>query len=417
MELVKIQLQQQKDLDRLAYSIAKQTHFRLTLVEDNGLVLAESHEDKSTMDSHLNREEILQTATHTYGSSIRYSNTLNEDFLYMATRITYENRPVYLRMAVSLKKLLSDFHKIWIQIALIFALAVIIGFIVAFRMSKRIQKDVDTLNFYLEQVEKKNYKAPLYVGASYEFVNIAFTLKSVINKLDRREKQRRKYTAKLRLINKQRNDILSALSHEFKNPLAAIIGYAQTLQNETPSEQTHAVFSKFLDKIVQNSQKITHMLDRLALSVKLENNDLTPQLGVFDLGIVCQDAVQTILKKAPQRTVEFTYVPCMVHMDRAMIEMVLINLLDNALKYSTKKITLTLDEKRVYVIDEGIGIEEEDIKKISAKFYRVDKNSWDNSMGLGLAIVSYILHLHQSKLEIQSHIGMGSTFSFKYTHA
>jgi len=95
-----------------------------------------------------------------------------------------------------------------------------------------------------------------------------------------------------------------------------------------------------------------------------------------------------------------------------MLELVLINLVDNALKYSNSDVVIESNEKRISVIDSGIGIKEEHLEKITSKFYRVEKNSWDNSMGLGLAMVEHILKVLDSSLEINSEFGKGSVFSF-----
>src|SRR3989338_4145531 len=95
-----------------------------------------------------------------------------------------------------------------------------------------------------------------------------------------------------------------------------------------------------------------------------------------------------------------------------MIEMILTNLIDNALKYSEEEVTVTLTDTTVSISDKGIGIASSELDKITSKFYRVQKNRWDNSMGLGLSIVSYILKLHDSELRIESTQGVGSTFSF-----
>ena len=98
--------------------------------------------------------------------------------------------------------------------------------------------------------------------------------------------------------------------------------------------------------------------------------------------------------------------------DKDMLDNVLTNLVDNALKYSDDDVIISLSEAKLMVIDKGMGISEADIDKVASKFYRVHKNTWDNSMGLGLAIVSYILKLHDSSLIIESKVGEGSLFGF-----
>ena len=95
-----------------------------------------------------------------------------------------------------------------------------------------------------------------------------------------------------------------------------------------------------------------------------------------------------------------------------MLELVLANLADNALKYSEDNIEIKISDEILYVNDNGIGFAESEIEKITSKFYRVQTNSWDNSMGLGLAIVSFILKLHHTRLLISSKPNIGSSFGF-----
>lgn len=414
VSLVELELQKVHNYDQLAQDVRRQTGLRFTLINEAGVVEAESHKDRKSMDNHGHRLEILEAKRNTFGIAIRYSHTILQNLLYVAKKVNIGTNIYYIRLAISLKRIMDDFYKLWIQVSMIFSLFIIIAFLVTLRISRGISKDVNRLTNYLKEVDNKHYRATLKTNFSYEFINIASTLRSVIAKLDRREKQRRKYTAKLKLINKQRNDLLSAISHEFKNPLAAIQGYAQTIQSDLDSDEKHAVPQKFLGKIVQNTQKITSMLDRIALSVKLENHDLQPHFEQTDLYEIAQDAMHTIEKKYPNRTITIEGKSKLIACDPTMMELVIVNLLDNAMKYSEDGVRLKIGKKRLSVIDHGLGIEQEELEKITSKFYRIDKNSWDNSMGLGLAIVSYILHLHHTQLEMRSELGKGSVFSFYY---
>lgn len=277
-------------------------------------------------------------------------------------------------------------------------------------MSKKIRYDIEQITIYLEELSNKNYKAILHTKYFNEFLQISILLKNLAKKLHSRSRQKRKHTAKLRLINKQRNDILSAISHEFKNPVAAINGYAETLRDDPHSPVK--IRTKFLEKIISNAMKISNMLDRLALSVKLENNDLSIKSQEFNLGFLIDDVIENLEKKHIEQKVIFKKIDIFVKADKTMIELVLINLIDNALKYSQSDVKVSVDDNIISITDRGIGLNEKDIDNITAKFYRVRKNSWDNSMGLGLAIVDYILKLHSLELKIESKPDKGSKFSF-----
>lgn len=104
--------------------------------------------------------------------------------------------------------------------------------------------------------------------------------------------------------------------------------------------------------------------------------------------------------------------PRNVEADRMLMEVVLKNLVENALKYSKETVIIELSDDAISVTDKGIGIKSKEIDKVTKKFYRSGTHSWDNSMGLGLSIVKTILLMHQTNLEIQSEEGQGSTFSF-----
>ncbi len=410
ISLLEMQLPHTKDLDKFAADIHEKIHLRVTMIDDNGVVIAESNEDKTVMDNHGGRAEVMEASTQEYGSIIRYSNTIGIDFIYVAKKVTYQESPVILRLSVPLEKLMEDFYALWYRLAIVFTVFVVIGLLIALKISKKIRHDLFQITEYLREVSDKNYKAIVKPEYFSEFLYIALTLKNLAKKLNNRDKQKRKYTARLRLINKQRNDVLSAISHEFKNPIASIQGYAETLLDD-PNADTK-IRQRFLEKIMQNGKKISSMLDRIALSVKLENNDLKTKPSTFDLAELVQDVIMNLGKKYKDRAISFSGESYAITADRTMIETVIINLIDNAMKYSQEDVTVSIIDNKLMVIDKGMGIAEKELDKITSKFYRVQKNTWDNSMGLGLAIVTYVLRLHGSDLNIDSKEGEGSIFSF-----
>ncbi len=410
ISLLQMQLPYVNDLELFSTDISNSSGFRVTVIDDAGVVLAESDKDRVGMDNHRGRPEIMDAAENEYGFITRYSHTIKTDFLYVAKAVLHKERPIFLRLAVSLEAVMEEFYTLWSRLALVFSLFIFIGLLVAYKISKKIRHDIQQITNYLREVSDKNYKAIIKPEFFSEFLYIALTLKNLAKKLNNRDKQKRKYTARLRLINKQRNDILSAISHEFKNPIASIQGYAETLIDDPDANSK--IRQRFLDKIMQNSKKMTSMIDRLSLSVKLENQDLKARPSNFDLAELAQDVIMNLGKKYPDREINFSGEPYEVKADKTMIETVLINLIDNAMKYSQEDVTVSIIDNRLMVIDKGLGIAEKELDKITSKFYRVQKNTWDNSMGLGLAIVTYVLKLHGSALNIESKEGEGSIFAF-----
>lgn len=410
IELLTPQIQTSGNFDTLARSIADKSGFRVTIIAEDGTVIAESNADKRTMENHAGRIEVMHALSEPYGVTVRYSHTLKTDFIYVAKKIKTPRQTLYFRLSMNLKGIMDHFYSLWIKLLAAFAILIIIALIIAYKISKKARYDIAQITHYLDQISAKNYKAVLKPEYFREFLQISILLKNLVKKLHNRDKQKRKHTAKLRLINKQQNDILSAISHEFKNPIAAIMGYAETLHEDLQLDPK--IRERFLAKILSNTQRITLMLDRLALSVKLENNDLSIKPVSFDLSDVCVEAVSILQAKYPQRRIVYNGTSRTVYADKTMIELVIVNLVDNALKYSEEEVSLNLSEHTLSVQDKGIGIAPAELDKITSKFYRVQKNRWDNSMGLGLSIVSYILRMHESNLIIESTLGIGSKFSF-----
>lgn len=410
INIIDLNLPNIENVTRFIKNIHTVSDKRITIVDATGNVLAETNFDKKKMENHLKRVEILQAKQSTYGSSIRESATLHHQFLYVAKYIKYKDTYRYIRAAQNLNTLEKEFYSIYIKIVVVYALFILIALIITSRISQKVNFDINQIADYLNEISNKNYKAIVKTKYFYEFLHISLLLKNLVKKLANREKKKRKNEAKLRLINKQRNDILSAISHEFKNPVAAIMGYTETIRDD--EDINIKIRNKFLDKIFSNAKKISTMIDRLALSIKLENNDLSISATEFDIYDVCVDTANNLKAKYKEREIDLELEHCKVYADKTMIELVLVNLVDNALKYSEDNVEIKISDCVLSINDHGVGFESSEIEKITSKFYRVKTNSWDNSMGLGLAIVSFILKLHNTELIIKSEPNVGSSFGF-----
>ena len=277
--------------------------------------------------------------------------------------------------------------------------------------AKRMQKELSTINTYLknlDNIEKIDYQTRFF---TQEFEDIKQNLIKVLKGAKKREDIKQRYNAKLKLKNRQRADMLSAIAHEFRNPIASIMGYSQTLNDD--SEIPRELREKFLEKIYNNGNKIESLLSRLILWNKFESGEATLHKSSFDIYSLATDVKRSLEEKYKNRVIILNGTSCRVEVDRTLIEVVLKNLIENALKYSKDVVIVNIDKHRVSVTDKGVGIKDKDIDKVTKKFYRSDTHNWDNSMGLGLSIVKTILTLHKSKLEIESKLDKGSTFSFK----
>ena len=275
--------------------------------------------------------------------------------------------------------------------------------------TKRVAKELKNVENYLSGAVANAEPSARFFTREFESVNRK--LIQILRKMQKREKEKRKYTAKIKLKNRQRSDMLSAIAHEFRNPIAAIMGYSQTLTED--EDIPSGLRLKFLGKIYNNGEKIEELLSRLLLWNRFESGEQKLQMSKFNLKPLTTEIAINLEDRYKGREILVEGENLMVRADKALMEIVLKNLIENALKYSKEIVVVKLYEHRVEVLDQGVGISKENIDKVTKKFFRTEEHSWDNSMGLGLAIVKQILKLHHTVLEIKSEEDRGSTFSFK----
>lgn len=412
IDTLAISLNDLTNIDEKLNKIKESTNLRITLIDLTGKVLAETHENKDTIENHLNREEIIQAKYNAYGKIIRHSNTINKNLLYIAREITIGGKDYYLRISEDIDTIKNNFLKLTLQIIGIFSIFLLLAFLVSYFISKKIQIETNNILHFLVNLTKR--KEPNSISSFYtqEFHSINRLLNKVAIKLSKKEKLKAKHTAKLKMANKQKDEIISAISHEFKNPIAIITGYVQTLQND--KDLPDSMREKFLAKIDSNAVKMTQIIDKLRLALKLEEGKEKLEYKKIDLKKLSFSIINDLEDKYPNRKIEVEGEEISIEADETLLNMVISNLIENALKYSEELVTVKIENNQLSVIDTGIGISESELLKITKKFYRVSHNGWNNSLGLGLYIVRTILNLHNFKLEINSKYGVGSEFIIKY---
>lgn len=407
-----ISLPNLKDIDAKVQEIKKATNLRVTIINDKGKVVAESDGDKTVMENHLNRDEIIAAKFKAYGEISRHSNTLDKNLLYIAKEVNIDGKDYYIRMASEISTIKKYFIKLTLQLIAIFSVFLLLAFLVSYYISNKIRQETDNILNFLINLTKK--KEPTNFSSFYtqEFYTINKLLNKVAIKLQKKEKTKAKHTAKLKLANKQKDEIISAISHEFKNPIAIITGYVQTLQND--KDLPAQMKNKFLSKIDANANKMTQIIDKLRLALKLEEGKENIAKKHIHLESLCKNLCLDLKDKYNNRDIEIIGDDYVIEGDDTLLSMAISNLVENALKYSEGVVTIQITNEYLKVIDTGIGIGESELLKITRKFYRVSQNGWNNSMGLGLFIVNSILILHNFKLEINSVYGEGSEFIIKY---
>lgn len=224
-------------------------------------------------------------------------------------------------------------------------------------------------------------------------------------------------------LEKIRRDFVANVSHELRTPVTIIKGYAETLLSGALTEDPDRA-GRFVGIIYSHAERLAHLIGDLLTLSEIESGDLSMERHPIALDGVVRGVVALLEPKAHEKRITVTCTGLeqlpQVQGDRGRLEQVMVNLLDNAIKYTpdagTVAVTATDEGEmvRVSVADSGIGIPEKDLPRIFERFYRVDaaRSRDQGGTGLGLAIVKHIVQIHGGSVAVSSTHGTGSTFSF-----
>ena len=218
-----------------------------------------------------------------------------------------------------------------------------------------------------------------------------------------------------------RRELIANVSHDLRTPLASLQGYLETLllKNETLSESE---ISEYIKTAYENSQRLQKLISELFELASLENDNATLHFESFSMSELAQDVSQKFKLKAKNKGIKLETripeIPAFVSADIGLIQRVLENLLDNAIKYTPEggevEITLSMSNANIATVikDSGQGIAKHEAQHIFERFYRIEKHRDQDGTGLGLAIVKRIIQLHNSSIDVSSSENKGAIFSF-----
>lgn len=375
-------------------SLLEKEGMRLTVINQDGTVLYDTEADSAVMDNHSDRPEILDAMKSGNGSTVRRSATLARNTFYYATRVS-ENRIV--RVSKNANSIYSILQSALPSIGMILLLLVAVSFFVAHFLTENfiapIRKMADNLD---ETNDEKQY------GTDYEeLAPFLATIREQHNYLIKSAKMRQEFTANV--------------SHELKTPLTAITGYAELIETGMASEKDIRHFAHGIHNAA--TRLLTLINDTIRLSELDSGNDQI-EMEVLDLYQLAEESVEMLQMSAGKHKVELKLhgSPCRIRGNRQMIEELLYNLCDNAIRYNKEdgRVDVTVRPTgggcALCVKDTGIGIPPEHQERIFERFYRVDKSRSKSTggTGLGLAIVKHIVNMHHAELQLKSESGQGT---------
>ena len=507
----------------------KEARTRITIILPDGKVIADSKYDPESMENHRNRPEIQQAFDDTIGFAIRFSTTLQQNFVYVALPVKADDQTIaVIRAALPM----TIFDETLYSLQQKFLLAgLVIALLTAFftwLLSRKLSAPLDQITIAIQHFAKGDftYRLPNNVSGSIGRITIALNkmaaqLHDKIKTIDRQKNEQqavfqsmtegvvavdryeqiisinnaasrllgceeqpvlgRKFSevihyprlqqiitetlankkmieeeitvttatrhfvhvhgtilqnrehktigvllvlndiTRLRRLEQVRRDFVANVSHEIRTPLTSIKGFVETLSDGAIDEPETA--RHFLDIISKQTNRLDFIIEDLLLLARLEQDEerAAIRFETERISHVIESALQVCRPKAERKGISIT-VDCSpsVHIavNATLIEQALINLIENAVKYSSERTQVTLRcyyENSNFIIevsDQGMGIAEEHLNRIFERFYRVDKarSRKLGGTGLGLAIVKHIAGVHGGRVTVTSKIGEGSTF-------
>lgn len=391
------------------------------IVNSDGMIIA--HEDESRKGEYLNQteeEQAFMESVRTVGNSTFEFEADDQNYTVFVHGIMDQ---WYVLIVVSTREL---FAEVWQQLAVnVFACSLIFGLIVFFYFlgHRREQNYSRRIEEMIEEEQKQAYEAKVL-------------------KLEKEASDE---------ANKAKSDFLAEMSHEIRTPINAVLGmnqmiareseYAQESKGINSTEEIKKAFANihnYSESIEHAGRNLLSIINDILDFSKIEAGKIEITENEYHLKSVLNDVVNMTYFKAKEKGLEFLVevdptLPDKLFGDEVRVNQVILNILNNAVKYTKKgRVILSVRMKNtsrilpgqivelvISVRDTGIGIREEDQKKLFAKFARVDlkQNSTVEGTGLGLAITQSLLNMMGGNIRLESEYGSGSTFCIELPQA
>lgn len=308
----------------------------------------------------------------------------------------------------------------WFAPLLIFVVTfIIIYYLYRYTLQRFIYRKIKLIYKFIYQT-KATKKEEFF----YENILPQKSIEEVSEDVKQWARQRKDEIEMLRANEQFRKEFLMNLAHELRTPIFTVQGYIDTLQNGALEDPT--VNKKFLSNASKGIDRLVRLVDDLDEISKLESGRIPIIQESFIIQELIKDIYEELSLQAKEKNIHLLFKkgterPVKVYADKPKIKQVLVNLIENALKYGGENTSITagcydMDERHAYVeiSDNGPGIAEEHLSRIFERFYRADRSRSREigGTGLGLAIVKHIIEAHGQTVTARSKPGVGSSFGF-----
>ena len=391
-------------------SVMDGNNSRLTVIDLDGTVVADTQAQMDEMDNHLDREEIQDALEKGSGYARRRSDTLDEGMLYVAYRS--RNADVILRAAVPYSGFQQYLPLFFPASVLSLLIAVVGSFIVTTRLVSSITKPLQDIAKEMLKV-KGDYTELNFEHCQYPEINV---IADTTMKMSKNVKDYLNQIEKERMI---RQEFFRNASHELKTPITSIQGYAELL--ESGMIQDEATKADFASRIKKEAVRMTGLINDILMISRLEAKEAEVTFSDVRVSVLLEEIIDSLKPQAAEAQV-FVHVDCqplMIHANLQQMRELLTNLISNAIKYNRPggqvwiNIRETDGQMVIRVKDNGVGIPSDSLDRIFERFYRVDKgrSRKQGGTGLGLSIVKHIVNFYHGTIHVSSEPDMGSEFT------
>ncbi len=511
--------------------IARISGSRVTLVDDQGKVFADSEKDVASLENHFSRPEVQEARLRGKGKSIRFSQTIGVDTLYVAISMKSKSQITgYVRLARPLHDVQNAIEQVYQSIFLAMMIAAVIALFIALFFSYRLAAPIRAMERFTERLRQGDQVETIFLETSDETKKLADNINYLVDELrsqirlanEEKSKLMTAFTSmtegvlildaedkiefvnsalsniltgqyedisgktlmeafrdvdlqkaflkfkkthaivseevnlgsiepvilnvsissvhnypgeekvmlvfhdvtRLKKLEKIRVDFVANVTHEIRTPLTAIIGYLETIQTGAASSDED--LKRFIDISLKQAGRLNRLVEDLLVISKIELGEIKLHFEDVSIRDAFEGAIPLIEAKAGLKKIKVNNnvqenLSC-VWADRDRLTQILVNILDNAVKFTPEdgRVFIDAEQKDSYAVltitDTGIGVPKEEIRRLGERFYRVDRSrSRDlGGTGLGLSIVKHLMQAHGGKMEIESQLGSGTKVSLYF---
>lgn len=511
-------------------TVSDLSNARITLIDTGGTVIADSEEEAPRMDNHLNRPEIQEARIRDKGRSVRFSNTLGIDTLYIAFPVR-ETGDIqgYIRLARPLVEIRQSVRDITLLILQSFLIVGALSLLIAFIFTSRLVSPIQEMEQFTRRLQDGEEPGTLIIGSTDETGRLARNINYLVGELKERirsaDEEKGKLEAvfssmedgilvldthgriegintavqrifglsmgemigktpleilreiplqhaldafketgvplsreivfenenpvvidvtisavqglppgqektmivlrditRIKKLERVRADFVANVTHEIKTPLAAIIGFIETLRDGAIDEKETA--QHFFEIIQKHAERLNRLVDDLLVISNAELGEMRFSFESISLGGIIDTILPVIEPMALKKEIRIEAdIPANlppIRADRDRLHQIVLNILDNAVKFTPDGGTISIQgvdrndgTAAVIISDTGVGIPNGEISRLGERFYRVDKTRSRElgGTGLGLSIVKHLMAAHHGRMEIRSQPGRGTTVS------